>query len=221
MLDFARQFPRFEAQETIQDREVATHERDVRRSITANHTTVNMPSCTYSSARRGYGWFVGLLSSWWEIFSQRWVKNSPRMFFTWMKWGVSIKPIKDPVCYDLDCGRNLTVRMAMNPSTPLLYSSKKHSRAIFYPSSREGFSSTRKCPTKTKVPAKTWGRGARVHVCCCVICLDRRDAHHVLVLPLLDFELPHEIRNWRGILLMMFPISVPIFTSIDWELMEF
>ena len=30
MLDFVRQFPRFEAQETIQDREVATHERDLR-----------------------------------------------------------------------------------------------------------------------------------------------------------------------------------------------
>ena len=30
MLDFVRQFPRFEAQETIQDREVATHERDSR-----------------------------------------------------------------------------------------------------------------------------------------------------------------------------------------------
>ena len=54
MLDFVRQFARFEAQETIQDREVATHERDLRMSIMANHTTINVPSCTYSSARRGY-----------------------------------------------------------------------------------------------------------------------------------------------------------------------
>ena len=30
MLDFVRQFARFEAQETIQDREVATDERDLR-----------------------------------------------------------------------------------------------------------------------------------------------------------------------------------------------
>ena len=54
MLDFVRQFARFEAHEAVQNREVATQERDVRKSITANHTAVKMSSCTYSSALRGY-----------------------------------------------------------------------------------------------------------------------------------------------------------------------
>ena len=104
-----------------------------RRSITANHTKWNMLSCTYSSALRGHHrCFFGLLSSWWEIFSRKWVKNSPRMFFTRIKSGVSIKPIKDPFCYDLNYGRNLTVRMAMNPSIPLPYSGEKDPRSIFH-----------------------------------------------------------------------------------------
>ena len=61
MLDFARQFPRFEAQETIQDREVAIHERDVHRSITANHTTVNMPSCSIPQLYEGTVVLLGSL----------------------------------------------------------------------------------------------------------------------------------------------------------------
>ena len=65
-----------------------------------------------------------------------------------------MKPIKDPFYYDLDYGRDLTVRMAMNLSTPLLYSSKKHPRAILYPSSREGFSSTRKNTHKQRYPRR-------------------------------------------------------------------
>ena len=60
MLDFVRQFARFEAHEAVQNREVAIQERDVRKSITANHTAVKMSSCTYSSALQGTFVFVGL-----------------------------------------------------------------------------------------------------------------------------------------------------------------
>ena len=57
--------------------------------------------------------------------------------------------------------------------------------------------------------------------------IDLRGTSVVLVLPLLDFELPHELRIWRTaarnpawMFLMMFPISVPIFTLIHSVLLE-
>ena len=64
--------------------------------------------------------------------------------------GVSIKPKIHKVTIWITV--EIVQYTAINPPTPVLDSSKKHPRAIFYPSS-EDFSSTGKNTDKTKVPS--------------------------------------------------------------------